>query len=88
MGCGDLFNAQNYGRGLSIWWGRTARVRRRVARASIVLIDAKTKDAIWACEVHDNSHGRLLLGTHATRGPQSLAEACAKHRKEFIGKGK
>lgn len=53
-----------------------------------MLIDAKRKDAIWACEVHDNGHGRLLSGTHATPGQQSLAEACAKHLKEFIGKGK
>jgi hypothetical protein len=53
-----------------------------------MLIDAKMKDAIWVCEVHDNSHGRLLLGMHATRGQPSPAEACAKHLKEFFAKGK
>jgi hypothetical protein len=35
-----------------------------------------------------NSHGALLFGTHAARGQQSLAEACAKHLKEFVEKGK
>jgi hypothetical protein len=37
---------------------------------------------------HKSSHGALLFGTHAARGQQSLAEACAKHLKEFIEKGK
>jgi hypothetical protein len=60
----------------------------RGLEASIMLIDAKTKDVVWAYEVHKNSHGGLLLGTHAARGQQSLAEACAKHLKEFIEKGK
>jgi len=60
----------------------------RGLEASIMLIDAKTKDVVWAYEVHKSSHGALLLGTHAARGQQSLAEACAKHLKEFIEKGK
>jgi hypothetical protein len=60
----------------------------RGLEASIMLIDAKTKDVVWAYEVHKSSHGALLLGTHAARGQQSLAEACAKHLKEYIEKGK
>jgi hypothetical protein len=60
----------------------------RGLEASIMLIDAKSKDVVWAYEVHKSSHGGLLLGTHAARGQQSLAEACAKHLKEFIEKGK
>jgi hypothetical protein len=60
----------------------------RGLEASIMLIDAKSKDVVWAYEVHKSSHGALLLGTHAARGQQSLAEACAKHLKEFIEKGK
>jgi len=31
-----------------------------------------------------SSHGALILGTLAARGQQSVAEACAKHLKEFI----
>lgn len=58
----------------------------RGLEASIMLIDAKTKDVVWAYEVHKNSHGGLLLGTLAARGKQSVAEACAKHLKEFIEK--
>jgi hypothetical protein len=60
----------------------------RGLEASIMVIDAKTKDVVWAYEVHKSSHGALLLGTHAARGQQSLAEACAKHLKEYIEKGK
>jgi hypothetical protein len=60
----------------------------RGLEASIMLIDAKTKDIVWAYEVHKSSHGALLFGTHAARGQQSLAEACAKHLKEYIEKGK
>jgi hypothetical protein len=60
----------------------------RGLEASIMLIDAKSKDVVWAYEVHKSSHGALLPGTHAARGQQSLAEACAKHLKEFIEKGK
>jgi hypothetical protein len=37
---------------------------------------------------HKSSHGELLFGTHAARGQQSLAEACAKHLQEFIEKGR
>jgi len=58
----------------------------RGLEASIMLIDAKTKDVVWAYEVHKNSHGGLLFGTLAARGKQSVAEACAKHLKEFIEK--
>ncbi len=60
----------------------------RGLEASIMVIDAKTKDVVWAYEVHKSSHGALLFGTHAARGQQSLAEACAKHLKEYIEKGK
>jgi hypothetical protein len=60
----------------------------RGLESSIMLIDARTKDVVWAYEVHKSSHGALLFGTHAARGQQSLAEACAKHLKEYIEKGK
>jgi PDZ domain/PEGA domain len=58
----------------------------RGLEASIMLIDAQTKDIVWAYEVHKSSHGGLLFGTLAARGQQSVAEACAKHLKEFIEK--
>lgn len=60
----------------------------RGVEASIMIIDAKTKDLIWAYEVHKNSHGSLLFGTLGARGEQSIAEACAKHLKEYIETGK
>jgi len=60
----------------------------RGLEASIMLIEAKTKDVVWAYEVHKNSHGSLLFGTFGARGQQSIAEACAKHLKEYIEKGK
>ncbi|MGD0892359.1 MAG: hypothetical protein ABR923_12570 [Terracidiphilus sp.] len=60
----------------------------RGLESSIMLIDAKTKDVVWAYEVHKSSHGALIFGTLAARGQQSLAEACAKHLKEFMEKGK
>jgi hypothetical protein len=60
----------------------------RGLEASIMVIDAKTKDVVWAYEVHKNSHGSLLFGTLGARGRQSIAEACAKHLKEYIEKGK
>jgi hypothetical protein len=60
----------------------------RGLEASIMLISAKTKDVIWAYEVHKNSHGALIFGTFGARGQQSIAEACAKHLKEYIEKGK
>lgn len=60
----------------------------RGLEASIMLIDAKTKDVVWAYEVHKNSHGALIFGTFGARGQQSIAEACAKHLKEYIEKGK
>jgi hypothetical protein len=85
-----------YGSGGSASWNQNggtashgaAASSTRGLEASIMLIDAKTKDVVWAYEVHKNSHGALLFGTHAARGQQSLAEACAKHLKEFIEKGK
>jgi hypothetical protein len=85
-----------YGSGGSANWGPNggsaahgaAASSTRGLEASIMLLDARTKDVVWAYEVHKNSHGGLLLGTHAARGQQSLAEACAKHLKEFIEKGK
>jgi len=60
----------------------------RGLEASIMIIDAKSKDVVWAYEVHKNSHGALIFGTFGARGQQSIAEACAKHLKEFIEKGK
>jgi hypothetical protein len=60
----------------------------RGTEASIMLIDARTKDVVWAYEVHKNSHGALLFGTLGARGEQSVAEACAKHLREYIEKGK
>jgi hypothetical protein len=60
----------------------------RSLEASLMLIDATTKDVVWAYEVHKSSHGGLLTGSHAAKGQQSLAEACAKHLKEFIETGK
>ena len=60
----------------------------RGLEASIMLIDSKSKDVVWAYEVHKNSHGALIFGSFGARGQQSIAEACAKHLKEFIEKGK
>jgi hypothetical protein len=60
----------------------------RGLESSIMLIDAKTKDVVWAYEVHKSSHGSLFFGTLGARGQQSLAEACAKHLKEFMETGK
>lgn len=60
----------------------------RGVEASIMLIDARTKDVVWAYEVHKNSHGSLIFGTLGARGEQSVAEACAKHLREYIEKGK
>ncbi|HXX20146.1 MAG TPA: hypothetical protein VEJ46_12150 [Candidatus Acidoferrum sp.] len=85
-----------YGSGGSASWNQnggsavhgSAASSTRGVEASIMLIDANTKDVVWAYEVHKNSHGSLLLGTFGARGQQSVAEACAKHLKEFIEKGK
>jgi hypothetical protein len=74
-------------RGGSAAFGSSANSTRGL-EASIMLIDAKTKDIIWAYEVHKNSNGALLFGTFGARGQQSIAEACAKHLKEYIEKGK
>jgi hypothetical protein len=60
----------------------------RGLEASIMIINAKTKDVVWAYEVHKSSHGSLLFGTLGARGQQSIAEACAKHLKMYIEKGK
>ncbi len=60
----------------------------RGLEASIMLINARTKDVVWAYEVHKSSHGSLLFGTLGARGQQSIAEACAKHLKEYVEKGK
>jgi len=68
-------------------WG-SAGSSTRGLEASIMLIDAKSKDVVWAYEVHKSSHGALLFGTFGARGQQSIAEACAKHLKEYIEKGK
>ncbi len=32
-----------------------------------MVIDAKTKDVVWAYEVHKSSYGSLVLGTLAAR---------------------
>jgi len=85
-----------YGSGSSADWspagghyaGGSAASSTRGLESSIMLIDAKSKDVVWAYEVHKSSHGALLFGTLAARGQQSLAEACAKHLKEFMEKGK
>src|SRR5579862_3558888 len=69
-------------------WGTSSGSSTRGLEASIMLIDAKTKDVVWAYEVHKSSHGALILGTLAARGKQSVAEACAKHLKDFIDKVK
>lgn len=60
----------------------------RGLEASIMLIDAKSKDVVWAYEVHKSSHGALIFGSFGARGQQSIAEACAKHLKEYLEKGK
>ncbi len=85
-----------YGSGGTASWNRnsgsasygSAASSTRGLEASIMLIDAKTKDIVWAYEVHKSSHGALLFGTFGARGQQSIAEACAKHLKEYIEKGK
>jgi hypothetical protein len=85
-----------YGSGSSASWGPAggsaasgaAASSTRGLEASIMLIDARSKDVIWAYEVHKSSHGSVLFGTLGARGQQSIAEACAKHLKEFIEKGK
>lgn len=60
----------------------------RGLESSIMIIDAASQDVVWAYEVHKSSHGALFFGTFGARGQQSLAEACAKHLKEFMEKGK
>ena len=73
--------SQNSGTNTS---GAGATSTRGLERASC---SAQTKDIVWAYEVHKSSHGSLLFGTLAARGQQFVAEACAKHLKEFIEKG-
>ena len=85
-----------YGSGGSASWNRSggsaaygsAASSTRGLEASIMLINARTKDVVWAYEVHKNSHGSLLFGTLGARGQQSIAEACAKHLKEYVEKGR
>ena len=85
-----------YGSGGTANWSRSggnasygsAASSTRGLEASIMIIDAKSKDVVWAYEVHKNSHGALIFGSFGARGQQSIAEACAKHLKEFIEKGK
>jgi len=60
----------------------------RGLEASLMLIEKRTGRVLWAYEVHKSSHGSLLFGTFGMRGQQSIAEACAKHLKEYIEKGK
>ncbi len=79
--------AANWNRdGGSAAYGSSASSTRGL-EASIMLIDAKTKDVVWAYEVHKSSHGSLFFGTLGARGKQSVAEACAKHLREYIEKG-
>jgi hypothetical protein len=85
-----------YGSGGSASWNRSggssafgaSASSTRGLEASIMLIDAKSKDVVWAYEVHKSSHGALLFGTFGARGQQSIAEACAKHLRDFIESGK
>jgi hypothetical protein len=85
-----------YGSGGSAVWNRaggsaafgSSGSSTRGLEASIMLIDARTKDVVWAYEVHKSSHGSLLFGTLGARGQQSIAEACAKHLKDFIETGR
>lgn len=85
-----------YGAGGAASWNRAggsaaygaAANSTRGLEASIMVIDARTKDVVWAYEVHKNSHGALIFGTFGARGQQSIAEACAKHLKEYIEKGR
>ena len=85
-----------YGSGGTANWSRSggnasygsAASSTRGLEASIMIIDAKSKDVVWAYEVHKNSHGALIFGSFGARGQQSIAEACAKHLKEYIEKGK
>jgi hypothetical protein len=60
----------------------------RGLEASLMLVDKQTGRVLWAYEVHKSSHGSLIFGTLGMRGQQSIAEACAKHLKEYIEKGK
>ena len=60
----------------------------RGLEASLMLVEKKTGRVLWAYEVHKSSHGSLIFGTLGMRGQQSIAEACAKHLKEYIEKGK
>jgi hypothetical protein len=60
----------------------------RGLEASLMLVDKQTGRVLWAYEVHKSSHGSLIFGTLGMRGQQSVAEACAKHLKEYIEKGK
>ena len=85
-----------FGSGGSASWGATGGSATHAAsasstrglEASIMVIDAKSKDVVWAYEVHKNSHGSIFFGTLGARGKQSIAEACAKHLKEYIETGK
>ena len=50
----------------------------------IMLIDAKTKDVVWAYELQKGAHASTSLDALSPREKRSIAEACAKHLKEFI----
>jgi hypothetical protein len=82
---GSAANA-NWSQGSGSYTSASGASSTRGLEASIMIIDAKTKDIVWAYEVHKSSHGGLFLGTLAARGKQSVAEACAKHLKEFMEK--
>lgn len=84
---GFVYGASGASSGRTSAFGSSASSTRGL-EASIMLVDAKSKDIVWAYEVHKNSHGALIFGTFGARGQQSIAEACAKHLKEFIEKGK
>lgn len=81
-------SAANWNRAGGTYGSASSASSTRGLESSIMLIDAKSKDVVWAYEVHKSSHGGLLFGTLAARGQQSLAEACAKHLKEYMETGK
>jgi hypothetical protein len=56
--------------------GAAAGKSTRTVEAGIMLVNLKTKQVVWAYEVHKSKY------------QQAAAESCAKHLKDFIIKGK
>jgi hypothetical protein len=50
----------------------------------IMLIDAKTKDVVWAYELQKGAHASTPLDALSPREQRSIAETWAKNLKEFI----